>query len=157
VTAAVLGLVAAITAALITRSVMISNHRQAWINALREDLASFFTAIDVMHFRIAILSQDGEADRLEEQQKAHNDILLVYRKILMRFNMSEPLHQQLEKSLEALLVIRDKAVHQDELRAAVTLARIILKREWEVTKYGLFTTPISYLKSRWRRRGPLRK
>jgi uncharacterized membrane protein len=36
VTAAILGLIAAVTAALISRSVMISNHRQAWINALRD-------------------------------------------------------------------------------------------------------------------------
>ena len=38
VTAAILGLVAAVTAA--------SSHRQAWINALWDDLATFFTAIE---------------------------------------------------------------------------------------------------------------
>jgi hypothetical protein len=70
------------------------------INGFREDLAAFFTAIDVIHFRIAILSQGVEARQLEEQQKARNDVLLMYRKILMRLNMNEPLHQQLEKSLE---------------------------------------------------------
>ncbi len=150
--AAILGLVAAITAALIARSVMISNHRQAWINALREDLAEFFTAIDVIHFTTAVLSQGGDAGRLEEQQKARNDVLLAYRKILMRLNMNELLHQQLEKSLESLLMVRGKTVNQDDLTAAVTLARVILKREWEVTKYGPFTTPIVYLKSWWRRR-----
>ena len=42
---AILGLIAAVTAALIARSVMVSNHRQAWINGFREDLAAFFTAI----------------------------------------------------------------------------------------------------------------
>lgn len=89
--AAFLGLVAAITAALIARSAMISNHRQAWINALREDLAAFFTAIDVIHHRTPALSPD--ASKLEEQQKARDDALLAYRKILMRFNMSELLHQ----------------------------------------------------------------
>jgi hypothetical protein len=145
-------LVAAITAALITRSVMISNHRQAWINALREDLAAFFTAIDVIHFRMAMLAKGGEASRLEEQQKARNDVLLAYRKILMRLNMNEELHQQLEKSLEALLSIRGTTVDQDELTTVVTLARSILKREWEVTKYGPFTEPSIRLKTWWRRR-----
>jgi hypothetical protein len=143
---AILGLIAAITAALITRSVMISNHRQAWINALREDLAAFFTAIDVIHFRMAMLSQGGEASKLEEQQKPRIDALLAYRKILMRLNMNEPLHQQLEKSLESLLAARGTSVNQDELTAAVTLARTILKREWEVTKYGAFTAPMTHLK-----------
>jgi len=150
---ALLGVVAAITAALITRSVMISNHRQAWINALREDLASFFTAIDVINFRMAMLSQAGEASKLEEQQKARIDMLLVYRKILMRLNMNEPLHQQLEKSLETVLMIQGKTVNQDEITATVTLARVILKREWEVTKYGLFTAPMTHLKTWWRQRG----
>ena len=45
---AFLSLIAAIAAALIARSVMTSNHRQAWINGLREDLAAFFTEIDLI-------------------------------------------------------------------------------------------------------------
>src|SRR5271156_5535562 len=149
---AVISLIAAIAAALITRSVMISNHRQAWINALREDLAAFFTSIDVVHFKMAMLSLGEENGRLEEQQKARNNALLTYRKILMRLNINEPLHQQLEKSLEALLVVRHTTVNQDEITATVTLARIILKREWEVTKYGSFTVPMSRLKTWWRQR-----
>ncbi len=149
---AILGLVAAVTAALIARSVMVSNHRQAWINGLREDLAAFFTAIDVIHFRMAAFSQSGDANRLEEQQKARNDVLLAYRKILMRLNMKEPLHQQLERSLESLLLVRGKTADQDELTAGVTLARTILKREWEVTKYGPFTEHVIRLKTWWRRR-----
>jgi len=129
--AAFLGLIAAITAALIARSVMISNHRQAWINSLREDLAAFFTAIDVIHFKMAMLSHAGDASRLEEQQKARNDVLLVYRKILMRLNMSEPPHQELERSLQSLLTVQGKTVDQDKLTSTVTLARAILKREWK--------------------------
>jgi hypothetical protein len=151
VTAAILGLIAAITAALISRSVMISNHRQAWINALRDDLAAFFTAIDVIHFRMAMLWQGGDVSKLEEQQKARNDLLLAHRKILMRLNMSEPLHQELEKALEVLLMVRGKAVDQGELTGAVTLARRVLKREWEVTKYGSFTAPVLALKRWWTR------
>jgi hypothetical protein len=150
--AALLGLVAAITAALITRSVMISNHRQAWINGLRDELAAFFTAVDVMHFKVATLSQAEGAAKLEEEQKARNDVLLAYRRILMRLNMNEPLHQRLEKLLESLLTVRDNTVDQDGLTEAVTLARTILKREWEVTKYGSLTGPVIYLKTRWRLR-----
>jgi hypothetical protein len=146
--AAFLGLVAAITAALIARSVMVSNHRQAWINGLRDDLAVFFTAID----RMAILSQDGDARKLDEQQKARNDAMLAYRKILMRLNMNESLHQTLENSLKSLLTVRGTGANQDELTEAVTLARTILKREWEVTKYGAFSAPMISLKTSWQRR-----
>jgi hypothetical protein len=144
--AAFLGLIAAITAALIARSVMISNHRQAWINGLREDLAAFFAAIDAISVRTAS-SRDGEASGSAELQKAHNDALLMHRRILMRLNMNEPLHQRLEKSLGALLTKHGKEVNQDEITAAVALARAILKREWEVTKYGPFTAVIIYFKS----------
>lgn len=149
--AAIVSLVAALAAALIARSVMISNHRQAWINGLREDVASFFAAFDVIHFKTANLSRVGDASKPEDQQEARNEALLAYRKILMRLNMNEPLHQQLEKSLELLL--QGKTVDQNELTATVTLARSILKREWEVTKYGPFTAPIIQLKT-W---GRLRK
>ena len=150
--AAFISLVAAVTAALIARSVMISNHRQGWINGLREDLAAFFTAIDVIHFKIVVLSRSGDATKLEEQQRARNEVLLAYRKILMRLNMNEPLHQQLEKSLNTLLLIKGDTVDEAKLAAAVTLARTILKQEWEVTKYGPFTTLIVPLKTWWRRR-----
>lgn len=150
--AAILSLIAALAAALIARSVMVSNHRQAWINGLREDLAAFFTAIDVIHFRMAVLSQGGDVTKLEEQQKARNNVLLAYRKILMRLNMNEPLHQQLERSLESLLTIQDKTVNQEQIAAAVTLARTILKQEWEVTKYGPVTVLAVPLKNWWRRK-----
>jgi hypothetical protein len=150
VTAALLGLIAAITAALITRSVMIGNHRQSWINALRDDLAKFFTAIDVIHFKMATLAHNSDVNKLEEQQKARNDVLLAYRNILMRLNMNEALHQQLEKALENLLVVRGTTVDQAELNNAVKLARTVLKSEWEVTKYGALTKLVATLKRRWR-------
>jgi hypothetical protein len=43
------------------KSVMIANHRQAWINALREDLAQFFTSVDAIHFVMAKVSHSGAA------------------------------------------------------------------------------------------------
>jgi hypothetical protein len=154
--AAVLGLIAAIAAALIARSVTISNHRQAWINGLRDELAAFFTAIDVLHFKMGNLSHGGDVTTLEEQQKARNDVLLAYRRILMRLNINEPLHQGLEKSLGHLLTTTSSNVNQSELSEAITLARTILKREWEVTKYGLLSRPAIYLKTRWRLRKVLK-
>jgi hypothetical protein len=101
---------------------------------------------------MAMLPQNGDINNLEERQKAWNDVQLAYRKILMRLNLNEPLHQQLEKSLGSLMMVRGQTVNQDDLAAAVTLARTVLKREWEVTKYGPFTALIIHLKARWRRR-----
>jgi hypothetical protein len=147
--AAILSLIAAIAAALIARSVMVSNHRQAWINGLRDDLAAFFTAIDVVTFKMSALIREDEQATHEERQRARNAVLLAHRKILMRLNMNEPLHQELEQSLGALLSAHGQSVDQDRVEAAVTLARVILKREWEVTKYGSFAAPMIAFKA-WR-------
>jgi len=144
---AVLGLIAAVAAALIARSVMVSNHRQAWINGLREDLAAFFAAIDLVH----ATTTSEDANKLDALKEARNDAVVTFRRILMRLNMNEPLHQELEKLLESLLAIQGAVTNQVDLKAAVQLARKILKREWEVTKYGAFTWPIVNLKLWWRR------
>jgi hypothetical protein len=148
---AVVGLIAAVAAALITRSVTISNHRQTWINGLRDDLASFFAAIDVMHFNVAKRSEAEEIGEPEEQRKARSDAALTYRKILMRLNMNEQTHQELERSLGSLLMVNADTASQDQIADAVTLARNILKREWEVTKYGSLTEPMLQVKE-WRRK-----
>jgi len=131
---------------------MISNHRQAWINGLRDDLAAFFTAVDLIYVVTAVHSEGGDASNPEQQQKARDDVFLAYRKILMRLNINEPLHQQLEKSLEGLLIVQGKTLNQEQIAASVILARTILKREWEVTKYGPFTALILPAKTWWRRR-----
>lgn len=148
---ALLGLLAAIAAALITRSVMIGNHRQAWINGLRDDLAAFFTAIDIIYFKMTS-PLSGEPIELNERQKIFHDALLTHRRILMRLNTNEPLHRELEASLGSLLELRGTSANRDEISAAVKLARTILKQEWEVTKYGPFTTFAVPLKHWWRQR-----
>ena len=151
-TIAIVSLTAAVLAALIGGwAVMIGNNRQAWINALREDLAQFFTNVDAIHFKIAALSQGGQMSDLEDERKVRSKILLSYRRILMRLNMNEPPHQQLEKALERLLTVREKTVNEDDLAQAVALARNVLKQEWNVTKYGLFTKPIVAFKRWWGR------
>lgn len=148
---ALVGLIAAIAAALITRSVTIGNHRQAWINGLREDLASFFAAIDLMGFNVVDHSDAKEISNPQEERRARSGAVLAYRKILMRLNMNEQLHQELERSLGSLLTVKGDTASQDRITDAVTLARIILKREWEVTKYGSFTEPMLQVKE-WRRK-----
>jgi hypothetical protein len=96
--AAILSLIAALAAALIARSVMISNHRQAWINGLRDDLATFFAAADIM--RLPIASSTAESSmKHDEHRQARENGTAAYRKILMRLNIHEPLHRQLDASL----------------------------------------------------------
>jgi hypothetical protein len=141
-------LVAIVVVAFIGRSAIVCYHRQARLNALRDDLAQFFASIDVAHSRMP--SQAGDISNLERQQKARADALLTYRRILLRLNLNEPPHQRLEKALEALL-LRNKSLNQDELTAAVTLARTVLNEEWDVTNYGVLAEPIAVFKKQWKR------
>jgi hypothetical protein len=141
-------IIAVIVVALIGRSAIVCYHRQARLNALRDDLAQFFATIEVAQSRTP--SQGGETSNLERQQKARADALLIYRRLLLRLNMNEPPHRRLEKALEALL-LRNKGVNQDELTAAVTLARSVLNEEWEVTSYGALAEPVATFKKQWKR------
>lgn len=81
------------------KAVAISNHRQNWINALRDDLVTFLREVDLLHYRIAMLrgsrSEPADIADLEKQQDARNSAMLVYRRILMRLNMIEPDHTAL--------------------------------------------------------------
>jgi hypothetical protein len=141
-------IIAVIVVALIGRSAIVCYHRQARLNALRDDLAQFFATIEVAQSRMP--SQGGETSNLERQQKARADALLIYRRILLRLNMNEPPHRRLEKVLEALL-LRNKGANQDELTAAVTVARSVLNEEWDVTNFSGFAEPIATLKKQWKR------
>jgi hypothetical protein len=140
--------IAVIVVAFIGRSAIVCYHRQARLNALRDDLAQYFAIIEVAQSRTA--SQGGETNNLERQQKARADALLIYRRILLRLNMNEPPHRRLEKALETLL-LRNRALNQDELTAAVTVARTVLNEEWDVANYGVFAEPIAAVKKRWKR------
>ena len=140
--------IAVIVVALVGRSAIVCYHRQARLNALRDDLAQFFASIDVAQSRTP--SQGGETNNLERQQRARADALLIYRRILLRLNMNEPPHRRLEKALETLL-LRNKGLNQEELTTALTLARTVLNEEWDVTNYGTFAEPIAAFKKQWKR------
>jgi hypothetical protein len=142
--------IAVIVVALIGRSAIVCYHRQARINALRDDLAEFFAIIDMAQSRTVVPSHSAETNNLERQQKARADAQLIYRRILLRLNMNESLHGRLEKALEALLG-RNMGASQDDLTAAVTLARNVLNEEWGVTIYGVLAEPIAAFKKRWKR------
>jgi hypothetical protein len=138
------------------KAVAISNHRQNWINALRDDLVTFLKEVDLLHYRVAMLSGNrGEqptiAD-LEKQQDARNSAMLVYRRILLRLNMTEPDHTALGQALRGLMLITNTTVDSAAMAAAVDLSRRVLKAEWAVTKFGLFTRPMLWAKARRRKR-----
>lgn len=138
-----------------SRAVAIANHRQNWINALRDDLANFLKEVDVMHFRIAMLLRLGQQDDLEKQQDCRNSAMLAYRRVLMRLNMTEALHASLIDSLNDLMTIDSPAADPTKMSAAVRASSDVLKYEWAVAKYGIFRRPAAALKAWWRVLFPL--
>lgn len=136
------------------KAVAISNHRQNWINALRDDLVTLLKEIDVLHYKVTMLSGDRgppfTIEDLEKQQDARNNAMLVYRRVLMRLNTTESDHVALGQALEELMHISDTTSDVKKTAAVVDLSRAVLKAEWEVTKYGLFASIVMPAKARWK-------
>jgi hypothetical protein len=147
---AVLG-IGTIVAAIISWKVAISNHRQAWINALRDDLATFLKDLETMHHTIGSLLAAAIDDGTLEKQKneARVAILFTYWRIVLRLNRTEVTHIDLRQRLDDLMVVSGTVPDRSKVNDTVDLARRILKREWDVTKYGILLRPVLWFKSRF--------
>lgn len=143
--------VAAIVGWFSAKAVAISNHRQNWINALRDDLAIYISSIDVVRRRFMKISGtngSGTTDDLEALHDARNSALLVRDRIRLRLNMAEELHQDLDRRLNYVLIVDQPNPLVEKIEEIVIVARKILKQEWEVAKYGIFTKLIRCARSR---------
>jgi hypothetical protein len=136
--------VGSITASVVGRWVAISNHRQAWVDALRDDLATFFKELEQIHYAIDDLRRAPAGKKEKLKRDARVAILFVYWRIVMRLNRTEDMHVELRQKLDALMVVSTNVPDRAKLEDALDLARRILKREWEVIKWGPF--------ARWRSR-----
>jgi hypothetical protein len=147
---AVLG-VGSIVAGLISWRIAISNHRQAWINALRDDLSTYLKELETMHYvTFSLLSAKADDGTLEKtKQDARLAILFTYWRIVLRLNRTEQMHIDLRQKLDDLMSVKARVPDLTKLNEAVDLARQLLKREWDVTKYGVFTRPVLWAKSRF--------
>jgi hypothetical protein len=141
--AAAITAIAAIASALISRKIKISEFRQAWINALREDIASYLKAVDTIHYRVGMTSKPGATtDDLNNLEDARNEAMLAYRRILLRLNIEEDAHIELANNLKTLLMVSTKTANPQQIEAVIQQAREVLRHEWAVTKYGIFATPV---------------
>jgi hypothetical protein len=140
-----------VVAAALSRWSVISNHRQNWINALRDDLVEHMKQIDAVHYIVskgAVLSgEKAIIKNTDDQQEAQNAALLVYRRILLRLNLTEEEHIELANGLKALVDDQSDFANPAQVEGVITLAREVLKQEWAVTKYGPFAPVMMTLKS----------
>ncbi|MGA7199182.1 MAG: hypothetical protein WBQ45_18560 [Roseiarcus sp.] len=150
---AIVAAVAGITAAAIAHSAKISEFRQAWINALRDDIATYFKELDGIHFYVGKLLKSTDSARAEEfeQQKyeARVRLMLVYYRIKLRLNMKESLHRSLIEKLKGFWVVETTVADQSKVDEAMIVAQTLLKEEWDVTK----ELPLSRWLKRARKRG----
>jgi hypothetical protein len=125
-----------IISALVGHLVAISNHRQDWINALRDDLAEFTKLLEAMGYAIRDYMQDS-AEHEDKKREARIALLFVYERIKLRLNRTEDLHIDLERKLREFLdnPLLERLEDRTKIDEVIDLSRIVLKREWEVIKY----------------------
>jgi hypothetical protein len=129
-----------------------SEFRQAWIDGLRSDLASFFAAVRAFA-RATQERAHGEANGLpntpfalteETVSTLRHQVAEVRYRIQLRLNPQEANHQELLRLMTAAVEKQQKAIagqaKTEEVLAAVeaaaTFAPQVLKVEWERVKQG---------------------
>jgi hypothetical protein len=135
----------------LTKEQKISDFRQAWIDALREDLATFFSVSRAM-------ARATDEARIPEDQKANYKfgfsedqvreyritVAQTYYKIKLRLNAGEAEHIRLltlmDQAIEAQIATAqgksDGSKTLPALEAAVDYSRPVLKSEWDRVKRG---------------------
>lgn len=131
-----------------------SEFRQAWIDALREDLASFFATVRAIARAVHEFrsygggSKDGAPFAFSEQfisEQRYRVAETRYR-IQLRLNPNEPDHMELlrlmQDAIERQQMAFTNSVPSDDairsIEAAASFAPRILKSEWKRVKRGEF-------------------
>jgi hypothetical protein len=92
----------------------------------------------------------GATDDVEKKEHARISAMMAYRRILMRLNMTETPSIELANRLSDLMTIDSRVADQARVDAVILAARRVLRQEWAVTKYGMFTKPALAIKRCWR-------
>jgi len=129
-----------------------SEFRQAWIDALREDLSVFFACARA--FARATEEQHKYGQDYEEklpfkiEKEKISDIRYqiseVYNRIILRLNPDEPEHEELlrlmqrsiDEQNDALANKSDSTKTMQAIKIATEYARPLIKKEWKIVKKG---------------------
>ncbi len=131
-------MLATIVAAWLTRLLKISEFRQIWINALRDDIAAYLGATQKW------FNAYGQGEEDSKLFTMGNEAAVILYRIKMRFNPNNnKFKKQDDEFLAALDEIRmpyrisklEAEGHWFRASEEITArARVVLKREWEITK-----------------------
>jgi hypothetical protein len=143
-----------IIAAAIGWRVAILNLRQASINALRDDLATFLKELEVIYAAMGNLFACKNAEELsaleKQKQEARVAFMFVHRRILLRLNATDPLHQELAQKLYTFDRLETRAPDKEAISALVDVASKVLRRDWEDAVWWPLARPVRAVKDRYR-------
>ena len=136
----------------LTKEQKISEFRQAWIDALREDLSIFFACARAFarateeEFRFAENTENKNLFKIspEKVSEIRYQVAEVYSRITLRLNAEEHEHEELlrllgvaiEKQNIAIKEKLDSSETMKAIRIATEYSRPLLKTEWDRVKKG---------------------
>jgi hypothetical protein len=148
----VAGIIAQVIGGRLSRSIKISEFRQKWIDALRDDVAAYIGATHKWIRKFEEINKIKISDEKLVKEESEllpiqNEALVILSRIKLRIN---PQKNRYKKEDDAFLAALDRLLNPGKLvpidassievsweRAVLELteiARKLLKREWEVTK-----------------------
>jgi hypothetical protein len=132
----------------ISKEQKVSEFRQSWIDALREDISNLIAHANLIHAELLKLAQENPPDKRKFLDRTARNHIATNRsttRIKLRLNLTEADSQALHNSIQKLdaLLTTDPSVlvqSQDEI-TSINLkieedAAKVLKAEWERVKDG---------------------
>ena len=134
-----------------SKETKVSEFRQAWINALRDDLAALFSNVRTLTRALQEYRQPATARNVEfgidksKITEVRHGAAETHHRIRLRLNAAQPDHKELLRLLTEMMTAQqvymakyeadvDKAIAAVE--AAADYASEVLKTEWETVKLG---------------------
>ena len=115
---------------LITNQAKVSEFRQQWINALRDDVATLITHSLILH------AADGETDADESYLQVHQ----TSARIRLRLNPKEKPSQAIIAAMNEVREANHRATDFAEMSECIDVLTVavqkVLKKEWKRVKYG---------------------
>ena len=134
----------------LTKELKTSEFRQAWIDALREDLSVFFACARAFarsteeHFHFS--NREDNAFKISEEKVSdiRYQVAEVYSRIMLRLNPEDNEHEELLRMMRSIIskqneAIAAKANSQETMKAiqvATDYSRPLIKKEWNRVKKG---------------------
>ncbi len=129
----------------LTKEQKISEFRQNWIDALREDISEFLGLIQSLTSMIGFIKYQSGVDESKKFIESNHDnfskVTTIYFRIALRLNPDE--HQELRAALKEMFSMLSGSVDLYDSKAIESLvqdvvakSQTVLKKEWNRVKQG---------------------